>query len=69
MDHEDICALCAVRRNIRDILASDRAPTEKLRAVRLALDPPTPLPPIQVTDRGWPVLTAAWDRRTDSAFR
>ncbi|MGW6277724.1 hypothetical protein [Kribbella sp. NPDC055071] len=69
MGQETACESCGVRQQILAILSSDRPPAEKVRAVELAANPPPPPEPIEVTDRGWPVLGTAWERHDDLEYR
>lgn len=55
------CDSCAIRGQVRQIVASNQAPVEELRAVQLTLDPVEPQQPVAVDEREWPLLTAAGD--------
>ncbi|WP_406051719.1 hypothetical protein [Kribbella sp. NBC_00889] len=47
------------------VLASDRPPFEKLRAVELALHSAPLAIPIDRDPKGWPLLGTPWERHDD----
>lgn len=65
MNHPGDCESCALRQKIQVVLASDRPPFEKLRAVELALHPAPLAIPIDRDPKGWPLLGTPWERHDD----
>ena len=68
MDHGEACESCRVVQKVRVILASNRPPFEKVRAVELAIQPPrSPYRKPQLGPKGWPVLqgSTAWEMHDD----
>lgn len=47
---------------VHRILDERRAAAETIRAIRRLLEPPAPQQPVQLTDRGWPVLRSTGPR-------
>jgi len=66
MEHREDCKQCGVVQDVKVILASNRPPVEKLRAVELAVYPPTTYRPVHLGPKGWPVLQGtAWEIHDD----
>lgn len=62
MGHTDDCSSCRVVDEIKAVLASDRPPFEKVRAVEIALHRPhMQSQPVKLTERRWPVLSGNWE--------
>ena len=55
----------AVLDEVRRILDDRRPAEETIRAIWRVLEPPVRRPPVERTERGWPVLTPAWERHDD----
>lgn len=71
MTHREDCYACHAMDEVRAILASSRAPFEKLRAIELITFRPTPYRPVELGPKGWPVLqgTTAWEMHDDPETR
>lgn len=52
--------------DVRRVLDEGRTAEQTIRAIRELLDPPIPSPPLERTERGWPVLRASmWESHND----
>jgi len=67
MEHGEDCKQCGVVQEVKVILASNRPPMEKLRAVELAVYRQTRSKrPVHLGPKGWPVLQGtAWEIHDD----
>jgi hypothetical protein len=67
MEHREDCKQCGVVQEVKVILATNRPPVEKLRAVELAVYRPTPTKrPVHLGPKGWPLLQGtAWETHND----
>jgi hypothetical protein len=67
MEHREDCKQCGVVQEVKVILASNRPPIEKLRAVELAVYRPTHTKrPVHLGPKGWPVLQGTtWETHDD----
>ena len=67
MEHGEDCKQCGVVQEVKVILASNRSPVEKLRAVELAVYRPTQTKrQVHLGPEGWPVLQGTtWEIHDD----
>jgi hypothetical protein len=67
MEHGEDCKQCGVVQEVKVILASNRPPVEKLRAVELAVYRPTQTKrPVHLGPKGWPILQGTtWEIHDD----